>query len=93
MVAIDIELTAALAGASNPAIKPTITKIARTWRNVREQTIRQLIRMTVKSQSEVSMMMGGMGGGMMWGMGLGGLLLIAFFVLCTAALIKYLFFR
>lgn len=39
-------------------------------------------------------MMDGMtGGGMMWGMGLGGLLGLAVFVLVIAALIKYVFFR
>ena len=39
-------------------------------------------------------MMDGMmnGGGMMWGMGLFGLLLIALLVLAAAALVKYLFF-
>jgi hypothetical protein len=38
------------------------------------------------------MMMGHMGGGMMWGMGLLSLLGIAVLVLGLAALIKYLFF-
>ena len=33
-----------------------------------------------------------MGGGMMWGMGLLGLLLIVVLVLAAAALVKYLFF-
>jgi hypothetical protein len=33
-----------------------------------------------------------MGGGMMWGMGLIGLLLVLVLVLAVAALIKYLFF-
>ena len=33
-----------------------------------------------------------MGGGMMWGMGLLGLLLLIVLVLAAAALIKYLFF-
>jgi hypothetical protein len=33
-----------------------------------------------------------MGGGMMWGMGLIGLLLLIVLVLAAAALIKYLFF-
>lgn len=39
-------------------------------------------------------MMDGMmnGGGMMWGMGLFGLLLIVLIVLAVAALVKYLFF-
>jgi hypothetical protein len=37
-------------------------------------------------------MMGGMNG-MMWGMGLSGLLLVAVALLAIAALIKYLFFR
>ena len=34
-----------------------------------------------------------MGGGMMWGMGLGGLLVLILLVLVIAALAKYLFFR
>ncbi len=34
-----------------------------------------------------------MGGGMMWGMGLIGLLLLAVLILAAAALVKYLFFR
>ncbi|MBB4240438.1 hypothetical protein GGD54_001158 [Rhizobium tropici] len=34
-----------------------------------------------------------MAGGMMWGMGLAGLLAIILVVLATAALIKYLFYR
>jgi hypothetical protein len=34
-----------------------------------------------------------MGGGMMWGMGLIGLLVIIVLLLVAAALIKYLFFR
>jgi hypothetical protein len=34
-----------------------------------------------------------MGGGMMWGMGLIGLLLFAVLILAAAALIKYVFFR
>jgi hypothetical protein len=34
-----------------------------------------------------------MGGGMMWGMGLAGLIGIVVIVLVIAALIKYLFFR
>ena len=33
-----------------------------------------------------------MGGGMMWGMGLVGLLVIIVLLLATAALVKYLFF-
>jgi len=33
-----------------------------------------------------------MGGGMMWGMGLFGLLVIVILVLAAAALVKYLFF-
>lgn len=32
-------------------------------------------------------------GGMMWGMGLGGLIVIVVLVLAIAALVKYLFFR
>lgn len=38
-------------------------------------------------------MMHGMGGGMMWGMGLLWLLVIAVVVLAIAALVKYLFRR
>jgi hypothetical protein len=34
-----------------------------------------------------------MGGGMMWGMGLIGLLIIVVLLLGAAALVKYLFFR
>ena len=34
-----------------------------------------------------------MGGGMMWGMGLAGLLAIILVVLAIAALVKYLFYR
>jgi hypothetical protein len=34
-----------------------------------------------------------MGGGMMWGMGLFGLLVLVLLVLLVAALVKYLFFR
>ena len=34
-----------------------------------------------------------MGGGMMWGMGLLGLLVIIVLLLAAAALVKYLFFR
>jgi hypothetical protein len=34
-----------------------------------------------------------MGGGMMWGMGLAGLLVILLVILAVAALVKYLFFR
>jgi hypothetical protein len=34
-----------------------------------------------------------MDGGMMWGMGLGGLLVLALVVLAIAALVKYVFFR
>jgi hypothetical protein len=37
-------------------------------------------------------MMDQMGGGMMWGMGLLGLLVIIVLVLAAAALVKYLFF-
>jgi len=33
------------------------------------------------------------GGGMMWGMGLGGLLVLILVVLAIAALVKYLFFE
>ena len=32
-------------------------------------------------------------GGMMWGMGIGGLVLIVLVLLAIAALVKYLFFR
>ena len=39
-----------------------------------------------------SMMDGMMGGGMMWGMGLFGLLALIVLVLAAGALIKYLFF-
>ena len=39
-----------------------------------------------------SMMSQMMGGGMMWGMGLLGLLVVAVLVLAAAALVKYLFF-
>ena len=39
------------------------------------------------------MMNGAMGGSMMWGMGLWGLLMMAFVILGVAALIKYLFFN
>lgn len=38
-------------------------------------------------------MMGGSMDGMMWGMGLAGLLGIAVLVLLVAALVKYVFFR
>jgi hypothetical protein len=34
-----------------------------------------------------------MNGGMMWGMGLGGLVLLVLVILAIAALVKYLFFR
>jgi hypothetical protein len=34
-----------------------------------------------------------MSGGMMWGMGLGGLLVLILLLLVIAALVKYLFFR
>jgi hypothetical protein len=34
-----------------------------------------------------------MDGGMMWGMGLGGLLVLVLVVLAIAALVKYLFFE
>ena len=34
-----------------------------------------------------------MGGGMMWGMGLFGLLILVVLILCAVALIKYLFFN
>jgi hypothetical protein len=34
-----------------------------------------------------------MDGGMMWGMGLGGLLVLVLVVLAIAALVKYLFFK
>jgi hypothetical protein len=33
------------------------------------------------------------GGGMMWGMGLGGLIVLVLVALAMAALIKYIFFR
>jgi hypothetical protein len=33
------------------------------------------------------------GGGMMWGMGLGGLIILVLVVLAIAALVKYVFFR
>jgi len=39
------------------------------------------------------MMMQDMMGGMMWGMGLVGLLFIVVLILAAAALVKYLFFR
>ena len=38
-------------------------------------------------------MMSGMGGGMMWGMGLWGVLAIVVLVLAAATLVKYLFFN
>jgi hypothetical protein len=34
-----------------------------------------------------------MGGGMTWGMGLGGLIALIFLILVIAALVKYVFFR
>jgi hypothetical protein len=34
-----------------------------------------------------------MDGGMMWGMGLGGLIVLALVILAIAALVKYIFFR
>jgi hypothetical protein len=34
-----------------------------------------------------------MDGGMMWGMGLGGLLVVVLVVLAIAALVKYIFFQ
>jgi hypothetical protein len=40
-----------------------------------------------------SMMQHMMDGGMMWGMGLGGLVVLVIVVLAIAALIKYVFFR
>lgn len=39
------------------------------------------------------MMQDMMGGGMMWGMGLGGIFGVVVLVLVVAALVKYLFFR
>ena len=39
------------------------------------------------------MMQNMMDGGMMWGMGLGGLILLIVLVLTIAALVKYVFFR
>jgi len=38
------------------------------------------------------MMNGMMGGGMMWGMGLAGALVVVVLILAAAALVKYLFF-
>lgn len=38
-------------------------------------------------------MMDGMGGGMMWGMGLGWVLVVVVLILAAAALVKYLFKR
>jgi hypothetical protein len=38
-------------------------------------------------------MMGGLGGGMMWGMGLWGVLVVVVLILAAAALAKYLFFN
>jgi hypothetical protein len=38
-------------------------------------------------------MMHDMGGGMMWGMGLGSLIFLLLVVLIIAVLVKYLFFR
>lgn len=38
-------------------------------------------------------MMDGPGGGMMWGMGLWGVLAVVVLVLAAAALVKYLFFN
>jgi len=42
---------------------------------------------------EPTMMQHMMDGGMMWGMGLGGLIALVLFVLLIAALVKYVFFR
>ena len=39
------------------------------------------------------MMMEGMGGGMMWGMGVFGLLVLIALIFIVAALVKYVFFR
>jgi len=39
------------------------------------------------------MMNNTMGGGMMWGMGLGGLLVLVLVVLAIVALVKYIFFQ
>jgi hypothetical protein len=44
-------------------------------------------------KSEDAVMHDMMGGGMMWGMGVAGLLGIVVLVLVIAALVKYLFFR
>lgn len=42
---------------------------------------------------EPTMMQHMMDGGMMWGMGLGGLIALVLIVLLIAALVKYVFFR
>jgi hypothetical protein len=42
---------------------------------------------------EPTMMQHMMDGGMMWGMGLGGLIALVLFVLLITALVKYVFFR
>ena len=42
---------------------------------------------------EPAMMQHMMDGGMMWGMGLGGLIALVLFVLLITALVKYVFFR
>jgi hypothetical protein len=46
----------------------------------------------LKRRPDSRMMHDMMGSGMMWGMGLGGVLAIILFVLVIAALVKYLFF-
>ena len=42
---------------------------------------------------EAAMMQQMMDGGMMWGMGLGGLIALIILILVIAALVKYVFFR
>ena len=42
---------------------------------------------------DVAMMQHMMDGGMMWGMGLGGLIALIILILVIAALVKYVFFR
>jgi hypothetical protein len=42
---------------------------------------------------EIAMMQHMMDGGMMWGMGLGGLIALTILVLVIVALVKYVFFR
>ena len=45
------------------------------------------------SRGEAAMMDHMMDGGMMWGMGLGGLIILIVLILAIAALVKFVFFR